>query len=274
MISEPMEMAKWIEDEVLPLSTSEFKMSGCPIGHCIPPKFESYCKIYHPFEVTPDEPDILEPDKDYRKPVSITFLRDPEKVTKITMTKNDGTVIDLFEEHKERLKDYHSKKWIFTAWKTIADKYGLLFHNEINTETYVNKFQEIGWPKNLAFPGEGQLPRKNLMDHLGVLEKESTAGEVFIYQKIPHSIYKDNRYDDLVRCSYEEVLGYFDKDFAGYLYSADKSWIVFTDTDQHFTIVGGDKRLIRSLATCDLEVLECTKDTRVDEHSDRINRKR
>ncbi len=270
MTTESIDIAKWLEDETLYRTTDDFKLNGCTIGHCIPPKFESYCKIFHPFEVTPDEADVLEPNKDYGQHISLTISKDSQGL-QITERKKDGTTIDIFERQQEQRKEYNLKKWDFVSWKSIADKYSLTFHNEINPQTYVDKFQRIGWQRNLSFPSEGYLPRQILTTLLTLLNNQSSSDEVYIYQMPPHNIWKDNKDCHLVKCSLNEVLEYFDKDFIGYLYSADKSWVVFTDIDLCFTIVGGQKQLINTLISSEFEVLECKATTRVDNYSDKIN---
>lgn len=271
MTTEPIDIAKWIEDEKLPRTTGDFKLLGCTIGQCIPPNFESYCKIYHPFEVTPDEPDILEPNKEYGQKVNLSISNSPDAGLQITEVKSDGTVIDIFARQQERLKEYKSKSWDFVTWKSVAERYGLIFHNEISPQTFVDRFQKIGWQKNLNFPSEGYLPRQLLVKLLKLLKEYSSQDQAYIYQMPPNNIWKDNKDCDLVKCSFNEVLEYFDKDFIGYLYSEDKSWVIFTDTDLKFTIVGGQKKLIDVLLSSDLEVLECKATTRVDIYSDKIN---
>jgi hypothetical protein len=270
MTTETIDLAKWIEDETLNITRDDFKLHGCTIGHCIPPKFESYCKIFHPFEVTKDEVDILELNKEYGNQVSLNISIDHEGL-QITETGKDGTITDIFEKQQERLKEYNSKKWNFVTWKSIADKYGLTFHNEINPQTFVDKFQKIGWQRNLNFPSEGYLPRQILTKLLALLKYKSPSDEVYIYRMPPHNIWKDTIDCELVKCNFYEVLEYFDKDFIGYLYSVDKSWVVYTDTDLCFTIVGGKRQLIDILITSELEVLECAVTTRVDNFSDKIN---
>lgn len=267
MTIEPIDQAKWIEDEKQPRTTGD----GCTIGQCIPPNLESYCKIFHPFETTPDEAEILEPNKEYGQQVNLTFSNNTETGFLIKEVGKNGKEIDILERQKERLEEYNSKRWDFVTWKSIADKYGLIFHNEINPQTYVDKFQKIGWQKNLNLPSEGYLPRQLLIKLLKLLKEASSSDQVYIYQNVPHNILKDNKDCDLIKCSFNEVLEYFDNDFIGYLYSVDKSWIVFTDTDLNFTIVGGQKKLIDVLVSSDLEVLECLETTRVDNFSDKIN---
>lgn len=269
MTTESIDIAKWIEEETLHRTTDDFKLHGVTIAHCIPPKFESYCKIFHPFELTEDEGNILEPNKDYGQRVSLTISSDTQGL-QITKTETDGTIVDIFERQQVQLKEYNSKKWNFVTWKNIADKYGLTFHNEINPQTYIDKFQKIGWQRNLNFPSEGYLPRQILTKLLILLQDKSSSDEVYIYQMPPHNIWKDNKDCDLVKCNFNEVLEYFDKDFIGYLYSIDKSWVVFTDTDLCFTIVGGQNQLIDTLISSELEVSECIATTRVDSYGDKI----
>ncbi len=146
-------------------------------------------------------------------------------------------------------------------------------HNEVNVESFMEMFQKIGWPKNLNLPMEGNLLRQQLTILLGAINEISSSKEVYIYQELPHSIVKENKDCDLVKCSFKEVLQYFDNYFKGYLFSADKSWLVFTHTDLDFTILGGPKKLIDNLISSDLEVLECTANTRVDSKSDELNLK-
>lgn len=252
MTALPIDIAKWIEDGKLHRTARDFESNGCNVGQCIPPIFDAYCKIFHPFEFTYDEPDILE-------------IRN-ESIQKETLTTND-----ILQRHEQWLKEYNSKQWNFTSWKGIADKYGLIFHSQINQKTFAKKFQKIGWQKNLIFPNEGYLPRQLLMELLNILKLQTASNEVFIYQMAPHTIWKDNKTEDLVKCDFEEVLEYFRDDFIGYLYPADKSWVVFTDTDLTFTIIGGKRNLIDSIIVSDLEALECAATTRVDDFSDKIN---
>ncbi len=268
------ETGQWIEDDKLPRTTADFKTVGCTIGECVPPKYESYCKIFHPFEVTPDEEEILEPQNEYGQKVNLVFNKDNESGIAFSEIKEDGTVVDILERFKERKKEYNSKRWSIVSWKNIAEKYGLIFHNQINPDSFVAKFLKIGWQRNLNFPREGYLPRQSLIKLLDILKTTTKVTEVCIYQMPPNNIWKDNKDSDFVKCSYEGVLEYFDKDFIGYLYAIDKSWIILTDTDLTFTIVGGRKKLIYALVASDLEVLECKSTTRVDNYSDELNERK
>ncbi|UAY50629.1 hypothetical protein [Ferruginibacter albus] len=245
-------IARWIEDGKLPHTTKDFESTGANIGQCIPPIFDTYCKIFHPFELATDESDILE----------IRNKSDQKKI----LTQNE-----ILKRREEWLKEYNSKQWSFVNWETIADKYGLIFHNQINQKTFEKKFQKIGWQKNLIFPNEGHLARQLLVKLLNILKLHTASQEAFIYQIAPHTSWKGNKAEDLVKCNLEEVLEYFNSDFIGYLFAADKSWLVFTDTDLTYSIVGGQRKLIDGIIDSDLEAIECTSMTRVDDFSDNIN---
>ena len=156
----------------------------------------------------------------------------------------------------------------------MAEKYGLVFHNEINPRSFTNKFEESGWPEDLGFPSEGYLPRRELLKLVEVLRCHTPTGEAYIFQTAPHSTYKDGRTEDLVVAELGEVSRYFDDGFIGYLYGRDKEWVVYTDTDLPFTIAAGSEELVGTLTNNEvsgLEALICDPSTRLDVASNQIN---
>jgi len=245
------QIANWIDKKIIPLTPGNLEPQGVIINNCIPGIFESYCKLFHPFEINITEADILISDQENRQ------------------KNGEG---DLFQQYQKKLKEFKPGDLKVVTWKNIASKFGLIFHDEINTRAFSEKFKKIGWPKNISFPKEGRLPRILLIELLAILKKENAGNVVFIYQSPPNSIMKIDKYHDLVRCTFEEVLKYFEDDFIGYLYPEDKSWIVYTGTDLHFTIIGGKKKLIDAIVNSHLEAVECESTTRVDNDSDKLNR--
>jgi hypothetical protein len=154
-------------------------------------------------------------------------------------------------------------------WKVVAVKYGMNFYPDTNIISFVRHFKEIGFPSNLHFPDEGTLPLTLCSHLLKVLESFTVSGEVVIYQTAVHGIWKDGKLDDLVTCNFEEVRSYFNNWFSGYLYAADKSWIIFTDADLYFTIVGGTQKLVSALTDREFETIVCSSLARVDERGSR-----
>ena len=267
----PISESKWIPESVQPCSKEKFRENGCTIANLIPPVYESYGKLLHPFEINTAEPDTLEPNPDYGRQVNIAISSVPGGGINITEQYKDGTGTNLFDEYQKKVEDRKAQKLLPVSWQSIAQKYALRFHEEINTSSYIARFQKTGWPRNLLFPSEGRLPRAQLISLLSILKECSPQEEVHIYQTPPHSLYKNDRIEDLVACTFEEVTQYFEEDFIGYLYAADKSWIVFTDTDLHCTLIGGYPALLQALQESTLEVVPCSHTTRVDNFSDRIN---
>ena len=267
----PTEDARWIHQAVRRWPPEDFLKEGTTVDTLIPPGYESYGKLLHPFETDVEAPDTLAPNKEYGSEISINLTRSPGGEITITKKAADGTIENLQEEMHRRKEERRRQKLVPTTWRSVAEKYGLTFHAEISTGSYAALFKQTGWPCNLLFPGEGFLPRPLLLELLSVLQRYTPHDEVYIYQWPPHAIFKDGRTADLVRCRFAEVTAYFEEDFIGYLYAGDRSWLVHTNTDFHFTLVGGSKALLEALKSSALEVVECSGTTRVDDYSDRVN---
>ena len=267
----PISEAQWLQQQKKPWPPKDFGREGTAVHHLIPPVYESYGRILHPFETDLEQPDSLEPNPGYGGQASIALSHLPDGGISIREQRADGTLVNLHEEHLRRKEARRRQKLVPTTWRSVAEKYGLTFHEEISSRSYAARFGEIGWPRNLSFPSEGFLPRSLLIQLLPVLQQHTPHDEVYLFQWPPHTIFKDGRSDDLVRCRFAEVPEYFEEDYVGYLYAGDRSWMVHTNTDFHFTLVGGSKALLEALQSSGLEVLECTATTRVDDYSDRIN---
>jgi hypothetical protein len=263
----PISDARWLHRQLKPWPPKDFMREGTAIHHVLPSSYESYGRLFHPFEINIAETDALEPNPDFGRPVSITFTRTSGSDITVTEQKEDGTVIDLYEETKRREEERRSQKLADTSWRCVAEKYGLTFHAGISIDSYTARFQKIGWPRNLLFPSEGCLPRKQLINLLAILKQHTVNDEVYIYQMHPHNLCNV----DLVRCRFDEVTQYFEADYVGYLYAGDRSWVVFTDNDLHCTVIGGSGTLIEALKDSSLEVLECSSASRIDNLSDDIN---
>ncbi|WP_299762758.1 hypothetical protein [uncultured Pontibacter sp.] len=260
-----IEQADWISEEKLTLS---FEDEGITIGNCLPPIFESYCKVFHPFEITTDEPDTLENDPDLKEDLAEIITFNYRQGTHKTTNPWEASGGDL--NLKLRMTDPNLKRWEYVTWQEIAEKYELIFHNEINPDSYITRFDEIGYPWNLWFPKGGYLPRPVFKKLNSVLSSASQTHEVCIYQMPPNNIYKM----ELVSGSLEDVSNYFEEDFIGCMYASDKSWLVFTDTDLHFTLMAGPESLITAIVNSEIEAVRCSADTRVDYLSDKVNNKK
>jgi hypothetical protein len=158
------------------------------------------------------------------------------------------------------------------TWKELAQRYELIFHNNINPTSYWNKLKQIGYPLNLYSP----LPYLDEMESKGlisVLKKFTPSLEFcslqfeFINEAYKFD-FKDDFLDNILRNGDDKKLK------SGYLLCKEGNWIVWSDVheDLQLTLVAGSRDLIESLKTeSNLEIQECTLDTRVDYYSDYLN---
>jgi hypothetical protein len=268
----PVSEAQWIKQLVIPYPGGDFKEVGNTVERVIPPCYEGYAKLFHPFEIDTKERDALEPNRNQNRSTHFTINVNNNEGIVLIETNDEGTKSISYDEYVKRIKQYALLNHVYTNWRAVAEKYGLSFHQEISPLSFSAHFKEIGWPRNLIFPKEGYLARPLLIQLLSLLKHFTVDENMFIYQLVPNSIMKDGRTEDLVKCSLEEVTEYFPEDFIGYMYAADRSWMVYTNTDLYFTLVGGSNVLIQTLANSNLEVLPCLPTTRIDDYSDRINK--
>jgi len=232
MITFDKSKISWMFEGALQWDPQKIKTEGVKIKNCITDQFESYCKVFHPFELLKGETDSLVEKKE-------TFGR-----------------FDL---------GYNVDEWTQVSWAGVAHKYGVYVNNEVNPKRFEDVFNKIGWPLNLSFPSEGYLPQSELNVLLLILGGGKVS-EMIILQEPPHTIWKYNDGDDCQVANVTEVTNYFSENgFIGYLGDMAHKWLMFTDTDLSFTIVGGSKDLIRKIMESDLEALECTAMTRVDD---------
>jgi len=222
MTTENIDKASWLFTELIPDSPlQDRQLYGYKVGQVIPPIYDSYCKILHPFQ---------------------TFIK----------TSNSETVF----ENK--------------TWRQIANLYGLYYHDQINIGSFISKFGKIGYPDNLKFPNEGMLTRPLFIDLLDIVDRISTSKEFYIYQSAPNTIWKNDKDCELIKVNKNETLQYFDNGFIGYLYF-DRDWIIHTDTDNHYTLVGGHNNLINAICDSNLEAIKLNADSRIDRYADIIN---
>ena len=185
--------------------------------------------------------------------------------------KNYGNASERLQQLTHRFYENPAKRWDHLSWQSLAARHGLIFHNEISPRTFFAKFKRDGFPRNLLFPVEGSLPRNLLIEFLNVCKKSASGNAAILYQAPPHTIWKDGKPDDIVSCPLDELLFYFPEDFIGYLFAADRSWIIFTDNDLCYTLLGCTLKFLHQLQETTLKVIACNSNDRVDDRSDGIN---
>ena len=181
-----------------------------------------------------------------------------------------------FEQKKSHdqsiaLIEENEKNSEFIKWKKIADEHDLVFHNQLSLKTYKTRLEKKLKDEGIEFPKDGSFNASLFDQLLSILKAKRPFENLYIYQKLPHSIWKNKERDILYLSSWIETMEYFNEGFTGYVFPEDKSWIVFADINFPFALVGGGKEIIEAIVSSELEAIECSENTRVDEYSDEIN---
>lgn len=250
MIKLNIQEADWIKEQTVPYGTST---RNVVMGNIIPAQFDSYCKIFYPFTIFHDVPATLVPNEQLKKPSHWYF--DPQ--TRKLMADGKEWVPDELVQRRDK------GEGSATRWKEMGERYGVTFNNQTEIEAYSNKFKEIGWPENLLFPAEGRLPMPMLSVVLDILTRYSGGKDsVRLYLIAPNSMGWKDYPKEVVEGRLDEIPDYFDRRyFIGWLFPPDRSWILHTDTDLHYTVLGGPAPLIDMLVKSPLEVLKCDAST-------------
>jgi hypothetical protein len=248
----------WIQDnldKLLPYKSENWK--GNFVSHCLPPRFDSYCKIFPPIFI----------DLDYVNKPSITWddLKDEDERTEkiVEWTLVDGGISDS-GFHLEQIK-----------WEALAKKQGLKFHSEISDYSFFRTF-DSHWPRYLIGANEGTLDKKTCKNIVSALTTFTGSQlcffEYFIMatKKLETGLLFTGHLDDVQQSFLlEPVRG---SRSPNYWWPEDHSWCLCTDYDLCFTILGGTKEIIEHvLMDKELESLKVESSTRVDWHGDQIN---
>src|SRR5437899_1572162 len=135
--------SKWIDentDTLLAGTNPEWR--GNFVSHCVPSIYSAYLKILHPIYE-----DLSISDR------SITW----NDLKEMPSDPNDPVDQLLGEATIVYGGEYQTDSLRRIRWKELADQRGLIFHPEINVDTFTRSFEERSWPRYLIGPDEGLL---------------------------------------------------------------------------------------------------------------------
>jgi hypothetical protein len=256
--------AKWIRKRVI--VTEHFDpVVGNQIGNLFPTMFQSYCKVFHNIyqDNAIEDHSTTWDDVEKRKTYDPT---DPVANLKHTATTVYGGTDNRDRERLTRLR-----------WSELAEQYGLRFHGDINQNSFTRNFPGGSWPFYLIGPQEGNLE----VPTCGEIVRSiiiATGGDLselcyFLYDLIAtQALESDLLFSGPLRSIFEtyeldEVHG-----TPTFWWPADRNWLVCTDWDLTFTVVGGSSDLIAAIVSNpELEAITVEPSSRVDFKSDTIN---
>lgn len=237
---------------------------GVFVAHCLPRGFAAYCKLLHPIyedpsvenrAVTWEEESRANPPSPGSGSAAGTFAAIA-----------DGAVL------VRRDAGVETPSGSRVLWRTLAEKYELIFHSELNAESFRRAFSSGSWPRYLLGPTEGTLDKATCEALVDVLKPFSQ--EQLIWFRVSDCLINDLPH--LYSGHLDEVTLFLTKAHFGgtpeYWWPDDRTWCVCSDWDLPFTLVGGSRALIDAcIKHPALECLEVKPENRVDYRADRIN---
>ena len=128
---DPSDIAQWIQENLV--SQQDQSEDGVYVSHCIPPIYQSYCKIFHPIYL------------DLSAPAENSSWNAADECP------------DMIGDKLISVSTNYGDRGSRVRWKELALKYGLKFHPEINERSLSNAFPSGSFPRSLLGPDEGTL---------------------------------------------------------------------------------------------------------------------
>lgn len=246
MLSEQDQTAfDWIRqgrEELLRSRTLDWK--GNLVSHLFPPVFESYAKLLHGIEA------------------HYEFIDKP-----LSASENEILRIPACEPLKSFVERRRSDSQTRVRWKELAELLDVPFVPAISHEWYRKKLSDPWcWPRLLRGPAEGYLSQEECETLASALKAFTGNQDCFFrFSDIP--FYARSGQPQLLRGTLDGVpeLQKEKRLSLEYWWPSDRSWVVCSDYDLCFTIIGGRSQLVSALLRD--RVLECVEvnlQTRID----------
>lgn len=250
--------AEWIARATVPLPLKAG--TGVTVASCIPAQFEAYVKIFHPiFEDLSVEDRQQTWDQEEKRLLSAPVsAMDAECVVRRSILVYSGA------EPGSPLRRI--------SWKELAKRYDVEYTPLLNASAFSRRFPGGSWPRYLIGPAEGSLDARTRDELANILDRVFPGTECYFhFWFLAASRWPD---DLLYRGAIKEVAAFPEEVEEVRLtpthwFPQDHRWLVCTDYDLTFTLIGGPESLISSVMRS--EILECVRvhpDTRVDNRSD------
>jgi hypothetical protein len=183
--------------------------------------------------------------------------------------------------HDKSTCPYDSPRVRQTCRRDMATRFGLAMCPEFAPPSFYRRTNDGGlWPARILIAKEGTLSQPALLKLLERLWQFTLEGEIYFcwdYLRMiannPVSPVEDFTLAGPVGTlpvNWPDRVDYMPE----YMWPEDRSWIVHMDYDLDFALLAGASPLATSvLESGELEALPVSKQTRIDNRADRINRK-
>ncbi len=234
---------------------------GATVSSCIPPLFAAYAKILHPMY---EDPAITD-----RK---LTW--DEEEKRHLLRPETDLQAILQRATLAYGAPDPDADPQP-VSWALLAKRYGLQYTPTIDVSSFTRCFTGDSWPRYLSGPAEGYLPDAERDALAAILDQELKGADCYFHFWLMATTAIES--DLLYRGPLREVALFPDGIEAVRLtpthwFPPDRSWLVYSDYDATYTLVGGPVRLIELLLQDNrLEALQVSADTPIGYRADAAN---
>ncbi len=234
------------------------------VAGCIPPIFPSYTKVLHPIneDLSVEDKELTWQEKDE--------AMDPTPAPK---TGIERTLADALSQSTLVYGGSHpGSRPVRIRWSKLAGRLGLSFVPTISAQSFTRQFPGGSWPRRLLGPQEGCIDGPERDALASVLCRHTDTDRTFFHFWLLATT--DWQADKLFEGLLDEV-SLFPNEALGarltptHWFPEDRSWLVCSDYDLTFTLVGGSLSLARELL--DHPLLECVPvlpETRVDWQAD------
>jgi hypothetical protein len=256
--------ASWFKKHLDKIEENRELWNGNFVSHVVPSIYPAYCKIFHPIYEDLSIKDHSLSWNDIAKRDAKPSEDPVDKLVAQSVTVYGGDY------------DPHNTKRI--RWGELAKEYGLVFHPEINGDSFTRNFPGFSWPRYLIGPEEGNLDSvicKEIVRSIATATSDFTLSQkcFFHYDLIATQTFKDDKLIDGQLIDVFRTVEFDDVyTTPTRWWATNRSWFVCSDWDLTFTLVGGADGLVESLiGNLELDCLRVEPSTRIDYRSDRIN---
>lgn len=248
----------WIKDGVAHRAPE----MPCTVAHCVPSMFEAYAKILHPiYEDLSVEEDGPTWDEEDKANSAASPLHTDSVIANVLAR---STLV--YGGAKPGSRPVHLR------WAQLARRLGLPFAATLSAASFTRRFSGGSWPQSLIGPAEGSLAGAERDALAAVLSRHTMTGRCLFHLWLLATA--DWSEDFLFEGALEDVRRFPDevpeaRCTPTHWFPDNRGWLVCSDYDLTFTLVGGPGALVHDLLEHPfLECVAVRPETRVDWKAD------
>lgn len=240
------------------------EMTNGTVAHCLPPVFPSYVKILHSIyeDLSVQNDQLTWQEEDKARALGPEPKTETERILAEAFSRS--TLVYGGAGPGSRLTRIR--------WAELARRLGVPFVPTLSAASFTRQFPGGSWPRHLIGPNEGNLVGSERDALVSVLRSHTDTGRILFHFWLLATTEWES--DKVFEGSLDEADLFPDKRLGvrctpTHWFPEDRSWLVCSDYDLTFSLVGGSEVLIQQLLNH--PVLECvpvSPETRVDRNAD------